>query len=743
MFASMKSIRTPREIQPPFDTSRLLTIGKLSLAVAIRHFRDNPREFCETYSSLLGYIPQTNGGQTTEPWELFMHMARRIHTQLAPIARTASYPQMGRQIGLATVSLGHTTRRSALLAVLLGLSGLLAFGSNSALAVAQEEDTLPARPASNRILPEETILYFRVRSIPEMVELARQNGLDAMMEDERLSSLAGDLYAEIQTEYDNQLKAELDDVELDQFQDLFAGEMCIALVAKRRQNMEGIMILDVKPETETADKLLGVMERRAEEEGQTIETDTEAEIEISILRTGDDRDLFYFRDQDTMYFATNRDLCAEMIANLQGKPLEKTRPFFENRKYRTIMGQCRVDKDNPPLATFFIDPIELFKAATRGEPIAAVAVGFLPVLGLDGLLGVGGAILPGDDDFTSISHLHLLMSSPREGLLKAISFRSGSYDLPPVLPEDTGTLIVTSLDVPRLYSGIESVYDTFNGTGSFTELVGRGSEELEFDLKTDLIDLLTGTVTFMNWSSPDSIALNGASNGYVIEVTDAEKFRETLQIVMDRIQADAGETEVFKLVKKDGQEYWMIDAIREQMEDSRLQRRERLEQFDEESRRRAEQQLDFSDRFIRRPVPAFGFFDNQFVITDSQELMDHMIETFQGKAPSLTESEHYSEVREKAEQLLGGKQPAGLLYNRPINQIQSLWSAITDPKMIEMMQDAVAEQPFLSRLADAYGRNELPPIEEMQQYFRTSGAVMTDDATGLHFLFFELKNKEE
>jgi len=246
----------------------------------------------------------------------------------------------------------------------------------------------------------------------------------------------------------------------------------------------------------------------------------------------------------------------------------------------------------------------------------------------------------------------------------------------------------------------------------------------------------------MNWSAPESVALNGASNGYIIEVNDADKFRETLQIFMDRIQDQAGENEVFKLVRKDGQEYWMVEGIREGMAESRRRQQEQMQQFDEDFRRRAERESEFSDRFIRRPVPAFGFFDNQFVITDSQELMDQMVETFQGKAPSLTESEHYSEVRKKAEQLLGGKQPAGLLYNRPINQLQSIWGAITDPSMVEMVQENVADDPFLSRLADAYGRNELPPLEEMQQYFRTSGAVMTDDATGLHFLFFELKNKE-
>ncbi|MBL8892056.1 MAG: hypothetical protein JNL67_18925 [Planctomycetaceae bacterium] len=611
----------------------------------------------------------------------------------------------------------------------------------------QEEDELPTRPACNRILPEETVLYFRIRSIPEMVELARQNGLDQMAEDERLSALWGDLYKEVQTEYDAQVKGELDDLELEQFQDLFAGEMCFALVAKRRQPMEGVMILDVKPESETADRLFGVAERRLEEDGRPVETDTEDEIEIKIIRTGEDRDIFYFRQEDTLYFATNRDLCAEMIANLKGKPLEKTRPFFENRKYRTIMGQCRVDKDHPPMATFFIDPIELFKASTRGEPFAAVAVGFFPILGVDGLLGIGGAVLPGDKEFTSISHLHLLMSSPREGLLKAISFRSGDFDIPLSIPEDAGVFMATSFDVPRLYSGIETIYNAFNGEGSFGEIVQRGSEEIGFDIKKDLIDLLTGTVMMVNRSDPESQAFNGASNGYLIELNDPKKFEETLKILLDRIQQEEGgaegeRSEFFSKVNKDGQEYWVADIARERMEDSREFRRQQLEELeDEDERQRRERGLDFEVNFTRSPEPAFGFLENQFVITDSVELMDHLVASLQGKAPSLNESEHYSEVRKKAEFLLGGKQPAGIMYNRPINQLSSLWNAITNKETIDMMKEGVQDEPFLSRLVEAYSRNQLPPLEEMSEYFRTSGAVMTDDATGLHFLMFEMRNK--
>ena len=642
------------------------------------------------------------------------------------------------RIDYRPTSRGHWTLVGLVLLTLTSAAGVMA----------QEEDELPTRPSCNRILPEETVLYFRIRSIPDMVELARQNGMDQMMEDERLSNLFGDMYKEVQAEYDAQVKGELDDLELEQFQDLFVGEMCFALVAKRRQSMEGIMILDVKPESDTVDRLFDVAQRRLEEDGRPVETDTEDEIEINIIRSGGsgdgERDLFYFRQQDTLYFATNRDLCAEMIANLKGKPLEKTRTFFENRKYRTIMGQCRVDKDHPPLATFFIDPIELFKAATRGEPFAAVAVGFFPVFGIDGLLGVGGAILPGDKDFTSLSHMHLLMSSPREGLLKAISFRSGAFELPLSVPEDAGVFMATSFDVPRLYAGIETVYNTFNGEGSFAEIVKRGSEEIGFDIKTDLIDLLTGTVMFMNWADKESMALNGASNGYFIELNDPEKFQETLDILMERVQRDAppDADDYFSKKNKNGQEYWVADIASQGMARGREFRRQRLEELeDEDARARQQRGLDFEEKFTRSPVPSFGFLDSQFVITDSTELMEHLVDSFQGKTASLNESEIYAELRKNAEFLLGGKQPAGILFSQPINQMSSMWNAITDKEMIETMQEAVAEQPFLSRLVDAYSRNQLPPLEEMSDYFRTSGAIMTDDATGLHFLFFEMRNK--
>ncbi len=52
----------------------------------------------------------------------------------------------------------------------------------------------------------------------------------------------------------------------------------------------------------------------------------------------------------------------------------------------------------------------------------------LPVLGVDGIQGVGGSLIVRPDDFDSISHTHLLLASPRKSLLEVIRPKSGSTD---------------------------------------------------------------------------------------------------------------------------------------------------------------------------------------------------------------------------------------------------------------------------------------------------------------------------
>lgn len=609
---------------------------------------------------------------------------------------------------------------------------------------AQEEDELENRPAANRILPEETVLYLRIRSVPDFLELMEDSSMGQLLGDERVAPLITDIYGNLKEEYDNRVREELGDIELEQFKDLFAGELCFAMVAKRRKNMEGILICDVNPESETADKLLSVVKEKVEEEGEEIETDTEAEIEIQILPTDGDRPLHYFRIENTVYLSTNRDLVAEMIANLNGEPLEKTRPFIENRKYRTIMGHCKVDKDHPPTLTFFVDPIELFKAATRGEPVAQVAVGVLPVLGLDGLSAIGGATLPGDDDFQAFSHIHLLMASPRQGLLEAISFKPGAYEASQMIPNDVAVMMTTTLDLPKMYSGISSIVDTFQGEGTVESALEAASEEIGISIKDDIIDGFTGNVTLVTWPNPESAQFNGVSNGYLLGVHDEEQAKETMEKLLARIREQ--DEDAIGEDSYNGVDYYYIEAIRNSMERAQERRRERWQDLDDDERERRERRAEITSEMARTPDPAFTILDNHILITDSVEFMEKFIDTYKGKNPALNNADDYQNIREIAEKYLDGQRPSGIIFSRPLAQLGPIWRTIKSDGVKEFLKMGAENENddmsgFASKMLESMEDNELPDLEELEKYFTTSGGFMTDDASGLHFFMFETRPK--
>ena len=91
------------------------------------------------------------------------------------------------------------------------------------------------------------------------------------------------------------------------------------------------------------------------------------------------------------------------------------------------MNRCLGNNELEPEARFFIDPIGLTRSATRGNFAAQAAINFLPIIGLDGLLGVGGSMLLSEDDFESVVHGHILLSNPRKGILEMLALKPTDY----------------------------------------------------------------------------------------------------------------------------------------------------------------------------------------------------------------------------------------------------------------------------------------------------------------------------
>ena len=59
-------------------------------------------------------------------------------------------------------------------------------------------------------------------------------------------------------------------------------------------------------------------------------------------------------------------------------------------------------KKYSPDLLFYVDPIELARSSFRGEMQAQFVINFLPLLGLDGILAIGGSSTMFVDEFESV-----------------------------------------------------------------------------------------------------------------------------------------------------------------------------------------------------------------------------------------------------------------------------------------------------------------------------------------------------
>lgn len=156
---------------------------------------------------------------------------------------------------------------------------------------------------------------------------------------------------------------------------------------------------------------------------------------------------------------TSEEELEAMFTRWSGGEVDKVRALSENRKFITIAKRCAVSDDVLPDARFFFDPIGLFKAASRGNAAMNFAVAMLPTLGLDGVLAVGGNMYVDHDEYESISHGHLLLASPREGILNALAMKPDSYSPEPWVPVEVANYMTTSWDVPQMLASIQEISD--------------------------------------------------------------------------------------------------------------------------------------------------------------------------------------------------------------------------------------------------------------------------------------------
>ncbi len=446
----------------------------------------------------------------------------------------------------------------------------------------------------------------------------------------------------------------------------------------------------------------------------------------------------FFRKDGLLVGCTSREELDQLIDRWMGREVPKVRPLKENRKFITIMNRCLGTNELKPEARFFVDPIALAKSATRGNVGAQVTINLLPVLGLDGLLGIGGSMLLSEDEFSSIAHAHILLANPRKGVFEMLAFKPTNYEPEPWLPGDVSNYFTTSWDVDQMLAELTKMIEIFQGEGAvnkwFEEEV---NSELGFDVREEVLGALTGRVTMVQAIEPP-VRVNSQVAIIAVELKDPVKFEATFDKIMARINQETDEEEdefrmdeeVYNGIRILGPSEERVNNAAERRRERRRQRREQL------GRDPVEVQIE-----VNNSTPSFALVGNYLLISpQSRKFVRRAIDTYQGDVQALVDSEEYQRVSGKMTRLLGSDMPAGITYAQPVEVFRWMFEMAKSEETRSFIGSQAEDNEYVGGIQQALEANPLPDFEGLEKYFQPQGGFMTSDDTGLHFLVFELKS---
>ncbi len=595
------------------------------------------------------------------------------------------------------------------------------------------QDQPAERPPTQDLLPETTVAFFQIDNFRDLVVKMNESSMGQFAQDEAVAPLLAGLWDEAKTAYDD-VKDQVG-VSLEDLQSLPAGEMTFAVISPRRKKPEFLLVFELDDENEAVDRVLNRGRELIQEGGEEItseESDDGIEFESFMV---DDKKVKFFRKDGLMVGSSSEEELDAFIDRWMGREVEKVRPLSANRKFVTIMNRCVGTKDLKPEARFFIDPIAFAKSATQGNFGAQAAINFLPILGLDGLLGFGGSMILTEDEFESVLHAHLLLASPRKGLFEMVALKPTNYEPESWLPADTMVYATTSWDIDKMLAEVSKMVDMYMGEeGTVDEWIENNiNAEVGFDLKADVLEHLTGRLTFLQWlEKPVRFNSQVAMFAFGIKDGNVEAFEKSLEQVVSRINSEnEGEEDADdRLIETDykGIRIWSTDSTRTK------------EQFDRQRERRIERGQPDID--VNIPEPCFAIVGNSLLISvQSRKFMEHAIDAEQGDVPSLNADPTYQVVAEKMTRLLKTDMPCAMSYSNPEDSMRFMFDLLKTDSVNGMISSGAEGNKYIAGIKNRLDKNPLPDFDDIKKYFKPSGSFATTDDTGYHFLIFGLREK--
>jgi hypothetical protein len=580
------------------------------------------------------------------------------------------------------------------------------------------------------MLPERTVVLVRMRDVPDAISRFKQISLGRMLQDEQVGPLLSKLYAQAQEAY-ARVEAEVG-VPLERILAIPGGEAWFAVVPSQSEGPVALaLLLDAHDAQLTVNQLLERGEKLWEENGGTklVETIDNTRVNVFVpageegpqLTTRQDASgaaievkvtspgtLVQFEREGTYVVTSTLELAQELLKNWNGK---EGPVLSGNDRYATVMSRCTTGED-PPSLEWYVDPLTLAKYTLRGNVGAQTALTLLPAIGLDGLQAIGGTNTWSSGEFDEVQHLHVLLENPPSGVLDLLALRPGEASPENFIPADVTSYMSLDWDLQKTYTGGTKLYDSFFGEGKAKEeLSRRVREAIDLDLESEVLASFTGRVTLATWLEPPA-RFNSQCNLVALQLVDSSAFAPLLE----RMVAKGGERIATKQVGKTT-----------------------IYQFAPPERPNRRPPPEFIGA-LRQPEPCGAVVGDYLLIADSLAYLEHALAAI-SNGRTLSEELDYKIIQSKLTRLTGGRPSGMLIFSRPAETLENLYTFATSKSSLEALAKQGDENEFFRRLHESLQAHPLPPFAALAKYFAPSGGLIMQDESGFHYTEIQLRRK--
>lgn len=563
------------------------------------------------------------------------------------------------------------------------------------------------RAPAPQLFPSNTVVFLSLTSAADFKERFSATALGRMGRDPQLQPLLEQVYGTLAQAFQtvqDRVGASLDDLLA-----VPQGELAIGVVAREMQPPGVIALVEARDNIVTLNKLLQRAEVQLEERGAQRTSQVVGDVELVLYTlpagpNGVQRRVAWCEKAGHLLLSNDQGLLQGMLEAWESGRADS---LAQNPSYAAILSRCRSSADDAPQFIWYVDPIELVRTAGANNAQARVALAILPALGLDGLKALGGTVALSTEQYDYLTHVHVLLESPRAGVVELIALSNGDNTPPAWVPADAASYFSLNWDFARTYDKLERLIDSFQGQGAFARAVAdRGRDRLGVDVRAELVSALEGRVVLATWIEKP-VTLTSQATIIGLRLKDATAFQPVLDKITSRFAAQLSRQNY------GGVPYYELNTALPNPNNQGEPRR-----------------------------PCIGIVGTDLVIADRTSAFHRAVAAASDPANSLAEALDYKLVASKISRHPGGTAAAMISFNRPEEGMRMIYDLLTAEQTREGLRRGAQQSELLRGLNQALEQNPLPPFAVLQQYLAPGGGVLSDDETGIHYTSFALRRKE-